>query len=598
MTLDLFLTAATATFVETTLLVAVVLAFDRWAPTRFLKERHDLAAAVIFLTPVLFLLTFTPSGVGTTADVFAAGEASRSAALAGSTAMAGAAGATTASGPQPSAVQTSALPSIGLGPLFVSLWIIGAVAMFARLIRDVRLFDALRVGAKTVAPQEGLALSEGIEIRRSPAIASPMLGGVLKPVILIPDDFRLDASSLPVLEHEIAHWRRGDPLIELAARIVTALFWWNAPLHALKPVIGRSREALCDAEAARRTGAPERLAEALIDVAARALSARAGSAPSLSLPVAGRGSALADRVRRLTNGEAQKTRRPMTTLPVILSVLTVFSVVAAPQTGSAGYLEVSFLQADAALEYAGRDDDEGRDNPLYWAARRGDVKAVRRLLGEGADPDRIAFGDGTPLMGAVRSGEIGIVELLLEAGADPDLASRGDGTPLIVAADREETEMVRVLLAAGADPDLASPGEGAPLIAAAGAGSLPIIDLLLEAGADPDIAAPRDGNPLIAAALHGETAAVRRLLAAGADPNAYVYRDETPLINAAQAGRLDVAEILVEAGADVSLTVKTAPDDPGGPYRSPLSEAERKGHDDLVRWLKARGAEHRPASPE
>ena len=131
-------------------------------------------------------------------------------------------------------------------------------------------------------------------------------------------------------------------------------------------------------------------------------------------------------------------------------------------------------------------------------------------------------------------------------------------------------------------------------VAGARRGDIDIVELLVSAGADVNGAVIADGNPLIGAAARGHADVVRRLLFEGADPNGYVYRDETPLINAARQGHVQIAEILTRAGADVSLTVETPPNDPGGPYRSPLSEAERNGRDDMVRWLTARGAEHRP----
>ena len=119
---------------------------------------------------------------------------------------------------------------------------------------------------------------------------------------------------------------------------------------------------------------------------------------------------------------------------------------------------------------------------------------------------------------------------------------------------------------------------------------------LIAFGADVDSAWSGDGNALIAAARRGQTDMASLLLEAGADPNAYVRGDETPLINAAQQGRREVAELLVEAGADVSLTVLANRREGANEYRSPISEARRNGHRDMVRWLESLGATHNPPS--
>lgn len=164
---------------------------------------------------------------------------------------------------------------------------------------------------------------------------------------------------------------------------------------------------------------------------------------------------------------------------------------------------------------------------------------------------------------------------------------------------RGRGDVVTVLLANGADANLAVSGDGSPLIAAARRGDMDIFDQLITAGADPELGIGGDGNPLIAAAQRGETAMVTALLDRGAAVDGYIYGDETPLINAAQSGHLDVAELLVAAGADLSLTVRASQYDSETAqgeevYRSPLSEARRLNRGDMVRWLEARGAQHRP----
>ena len=99
---------------------------------------------------------------------------------------------------------------------------------------------------------------------------------------------------------------------------------------------------------------------------------------------------------------------------------------------------------------------------LVWAARGGDIGAIRRLASNRVDLDasspvapRIVFPDldhrdWTALQHAVHKHQVESVRVLLEWGADPD--ARGSGfTPLLIAAAGSETTMVKLLLDAGAD---------------------------------------------------------------------------------------------------------------------------------------------------
>lgn len=577
MTPETLLTAALVTFVGSAGLAAAILAADRLLPERFVRERHDLALAAFFLVPLIFALTFRAAEAQPTPVPLQFAEPI--------SIPAAAAPVSTAASNTTATVAERVSTTLPLPAILLTLWAAGSVLMFIRLGIGLMQIRRLISNARSILPSSTLRLSRALPIRVSAETTSPMLVGYLKPVIVVPEDFAIDSDARPVLEHEIAHAVRRDNWIALGLCIVTALFWWNAPLYALRPVLIAAREKLCDSRAAELTGAPQELARALLDTAVRALRK-----PTPALAATAHGAALADRIRRLTTPTGARERRPVVTLLVILPALSLAAMVATPQLGAAQQAEITSQNVDH--------EETALREKLYNAAYQGRLAKVRELLDAGADLSAPASGDGTPLMGAVRGGRNDVFDALLTMGADPDVASPGDGSALIAAVREGRADMVRRLLAAGANPDLAVPSDGAALISAAGRGDVEMIDLLLEAGADVNIAVPRDGNPLIAASLRNRTDAISRLLAAGADPNSYVYRDETPLINAAQAGHIAVAELLVAAGADVSLTVETPHHDPGGSYRSPLSEAERKGHTAMVDWLRARGAEHRPPAAE
>jgi len=165
----------------------------------------------------------------------------------------------------------------------------------------------------------------------------------------------------------------------------------------------------------------------------------------------------------------------------------------------------------------------------------------------------------------------------------------GGGGALIDALMEGDRASALQMIDRGADVNHWRPGDGTPLTIAARMGDAALVRALLEAGANPNTRAPGDGNPLIMAAAMGNRELIALYLSHGADVDGYVRGDETPLINAARENRLDAARQLIASGADVNLTVE-APTIAGVEQRSPLSEARRHGHTEMIRLLIAHGA--------
>jgi hypothetical protein len=108
-----------------------------------------------------------------------------------------------------------------------------------------------------------------------------------------------------------------------------------------------------------------------------------------------------------------------------------------------------------------RNDPHGH---LVWAARKGDVAAIRTLAASGVDLNQssatrltFVFPDfdhfrWTALQHAVQKHQTEAVRILLEWGAEPDATETGSVvTPLFIAASGNDRAMVKLLLDAGAD---------------------------------------------------------------------------------------------------------------------------------------------------
>ncbi len=152
------------------------------------------------------------------------------------------------------AVELPSLPAI-----LAFLWIIGVGWSLARLLVAWQGARQLRKQSRVIEATpliEQLAHQTRLyDLRTSPQLletegdGSPMLIGILRPAIVIPDE-TLRGLSPPelavVLGHELAHIRRGDLLWNLAAAVVRAVFFFNPLVWLSQRRLNLAQEVAAD----------------------------------------------------------------------------------------------------------------------------------------------------------------------------------------------------------------------------------------------------------------------------------------------------------------------------------------------------------------
>lgn len=223
-------------------------------------------------------------------------------------------------------------------------WLAGCVAMLAHLTGQFRQAGRLAAGAGR--PVQGTACdrpADELRIRFSDAIASPVVVGLIRPIILLPADFhaRLDAGTRAlVLRHEAHHASRRDNLVNLFAGVLLAVFWFNPLAWIGMRAFRTDQELSCDAHALAGTAVNSRIgyARTLVTLAS------ASAMPTLTSPWHARQS-MTRRIRMLDTHQSSRAR--LLAGSALLALIATTAVLVAPSTQAGVAAEVDAPEAGA-----------------------------------------------------------------------------------------------------------------------------------------------------------------------------------------------------------------------------------------------------------
>jgi len=137
------------------------------------------------------------------------------------------------------------------------IWLVGAAAvLFVNGRRHWRLMKMVeRWSEKVVDPavvgivqavKTELKIGRSVRISICQAVATPMLVGLFRPVVLLPS-IRLDSEELTfILKHELVHLKRGDLWFKLSVMLATALHWFNPVVYLVVRSLAAQCELACD----------------------------------------------------------------------------------------------------------------------------------------------------------------------------------------------------------------------------------------------------------------------------------------------------------------------------------------------------------------
>ena len=218
-----------------------------------------------------------------------------------------------AANPEIAAASIEALLPTLYQTIFVA-WGAGFIVMLARLAYAMRRTREICQRARAL---KDMTLPQGVDVRESDDVSSPVVVGWWRPCILLPAAWRewTESKRQAVLAHEQSHLRRGDTVVFFLSELLTIVYWFHPLSWSVKRRLSQLAELACDEAAALETGDRFLYAQHLIEIAS-AIPSPARYPTGITMA---RNSEISHRVRSLLNvSRPLASRASLTSLAVIL----------------------------------------------------------------------------------------------------------------------------------------------------------------------------------------------------------------------------------------------------------------------------------------
>ena len=147
-------------------------------------------------------------------------------------------------------IQRSSQNSVGMAAnmsmiINVTAYVWFAVFILLICIKTVKYFRFRNILRKETIPLHSFSRPK-IIIAKSKYVLSPFLIGIIRPVVIIPENGLNSAELRLALKHEFAHYRRRDVVFKMFAEFMTTVNFFNPAFYLLQNKLGDICELVAD----------------------------------------------------------------------------------------------------------------------------------------------------------------------------------------------------------------------------------------------------------------------------------------------------------------------------------------------------------------
>lgn len=206
------------------------------------------------------------------------------------------------------------LGSWGVGVLVYSTWQIYCYCKFIHALKRTQTDVKENSETALLLPimKEKLGIRQHVNLAYSPMLRSPVLVGLIKPTIYLPQAGTAYLNMSLVYHHELTHLKHKDLWVKALTLAVSALHWFNPLVHLLRQEIHTWSEFSCDEKVVQEMSIEDRkrYGETILNVTAGARSVPVQFCSSLS----GEGKQLKRRLTMMFDVKKMKKKHWMITI--------------------------------------------------------------------------------------------------------------------------------------------------------------------------------------------------------------------------------------------------------------------------------------------
>lgn len=153
--------------------------------------------------------------------------------------------------------QLSAIAEFDFSLIIYAVTAVWAIGVVIFMMVNVFSFMMFKQGILNQAVPFSCDKTE-LRLMKSQMVTTPILIGILKPIIIIPDIEMTGQELDIILKHELIHKRRGDLIVKLIVFLANALHWFNPIAYHVSDRINGFCETSCDEQVVSKLSVDER----------------------------------------------------------------------------------------------------------------------------------------------------------------------------------------------------------------------------------------------------------------------------------------------------------------------------------------------------